>query len=103
MANEDYLDMVNSILNPLREEIEKEDSQKIQMIGSQFLELHTSTIGNPILVNVDQIAVVGETDGGTDGGTMITLSTVEDDTPVTIYVRETYEQIKSTLKFLFRR
>lgn len=99
MANEDYLDMMNSILNPLREEIAKEDEQKIQMIGSQFVELHTSTIGNPILVNVDQIAVVGET----DGGTMITLSTVEDETPVTIYVRETYEQIKSTLKFLFRR
>ncbi len=99
MANEDYLDMVNSILNPLREEIEKEEKQKIQMIGSQFVELHTSIIGNPILVNVDQIAVVGET----DGGTMITLSTVEDETPVTIYVRETYDQIKSTLKFLFRR
>ena len=48
MANEDYLDMVNSILNPLREEIEKEDSQKIQMIGSQFVELHTEEIGNPI-------------------------------------------------------
>lgn len=99
MANEDYLDMMNSILNPLREEIVKEDEQKIQMIGSQFLELHTSTIGNPILVNVDQIAVIGNT----DGGTMIALSTVEDDTPVTIYVQETYEQIKSTLKFLFRR
>lgn len=99
MANEDYLDMMNSILNPLREEIEKEDSQKIQMIGSQFVELHTSTIGNPILMNVDQIAVIRET----DGGTMITLSTVEDETPVMIYVRETYEQIKSTLKFLFRR
>lgn len=98
MAN-DYLDMMNSILNPLREEIAKEDEQKIQMIGSQFLELHTSTIGNPILVNVDQIVVIGDT----DGGTMITLSTVEDDTPVTIYVRETYDQIKSTLKFLFRR
>lgn len=98
MAN-DYLDMMNGILKPLRDEIEKEDSQKVQMIGSQFLELHTSTIGNPILMNVDQIAVVGET----DGGTMITLSTVEDDTPVTIYVRESYEQIKSTLKFLFRR
>lgn len=99
MANEDYLDMMNSILNPLREEIAKEDSQKIQMIGSQFLELHTEQIGNPILVNVDQIAVIGDT----DGGTMITLSTVEDDTPVTIYVRESYDQIKSTLKFLFRR
>jgi len=99
MANEDYLDMMNSILNPLREEIAKEDSQKIQMIGSQFLELHTSTIGNPILVNVDQIAVVGET----DGGTMITLSTVESETPVTIIVQESYDQIKSTLKFLFRR
>jgi len=99
MANEDYLNMMNSILNPLREEIAKEDEQKIQMIGSQFVELHNSTIGNSILVNVDQIAVVGET----DGGTMITLSTVEDDTPVTIYVRETYDQIKSTLKFLFRR
>lgn len=99
MANEDYLDMMNSILNPLREEIAKEDSQKIQMIGSQFVELHTEEIGNPILVNVDQIVVVGET----DEGTMITLSTVEDDVPVTIYVRETYEQIKSTLKFLFRR
>lgn len=99
MANEDYLDMVNSILNPLREEIAKEDEQKIQMIGSQFVELHTSTIGNPILVNVDQIAVVGET----DGGTMIALSTVEDETPVMIYVRENYDQIKSTLKFLFRR
>lgn len=99
MANEDYLDMMNSILNPLRDEIAKEDEQKIQMIGSQFVELHTSTIGNPILMNVDQIAVVGET----DGRTMITLSTVEDETPVTIYVRETYDQIKSTLKFLFRR
>ena len=97
MAN-DYLDMMNSILNPLREEITKEDEQKIQMIGSQFLELHTP-IGNPILVNVDQIAVVGVT----DGGTMIALSAVEDDTPVTIYVRESYDQIKSTLKFLFRR
>ena len=99
MANEDYLDMVNSILNPLREEIEKEEKQKIQMIGSQFVELHTSTIGNPILVNVDQIAVIGET----DDGTMIALSTVEDETPVKIYVQESYDQIKSTLKFLFRR
>jgi len=99
MANEDYLDMMNSILNPLREEIEKEDSQKIQMIGSQFLELHTSTIGNPILVNVDQIVVVGET----DEGTMLTLSVPEGETAGMIIVRESYEQIKSTLKFLFRR
>lgn len=99
MANEDYLDMINSILNPLREEIAKEDEQKIQMIGSQFLELHTERIGNPILVNIDHITVIGDT----DGGTMITLSTIEDDTPVTIYVRESYDQIKSTLKFLFRR
>lgn len=99
MAPEDYLEMVNSIVNPLREEIKKEDEQKIQMIGSQFLELHTEQIGNPILVNVDHIAVIGDT----DGGTMITLSTVEDDTPVTIYVQESYDQIKSTLKFLFRR
>lgn len=98
MANEDYLDMINSILNPLREEIAKEDEQKIQMIGSQFLELHTP-IGNPILVNVDHIAVVGET----NKGTMITLSTIEDESPVMIYVRESYDQIKSTLKFLFRR
>lgn len=98
MAN-DYLDMVNSILNPLREEIKKEDEQKIQMIGSQFLELHTESIGNPILVNVDHIAVVGET----DDGTMITLSTAENETPVTIFVQESYTQIKSTLKFLFRR
>ena len=99
MANEDYLDMMNSILNPLREEIEKEDSQKIQMIGSQFVELHTSTIGNPILVNVDQIAVVGET----DEGTMLTLSVSEGETAGMIIVQESYDQIKSTLKFLFRR
>ena len=98
MAN-DYLEMMNSILNPLREEIRKEDEQKIQMIGSQYMELHTETIGNPILVNVDQIAVIGET----DEGTMLTLATAENETLATIIVQESYEHIRSTLKFLFRR
>lgn len=96
MANEDYLDMMNGILNPLREEIEKEDSQKIQMIGSQFLELHTMNLGNPVLVNIDQITVIGNTDEGTS----ISFATRAD---TYINVRESYEAIKNTLKFLFRR
>lgn len=99
MSAEEYLKMANDAIQPIIDEVNREDAKKIQVIGSNFLELHTVNIGNPVLVNVDQIAVIGDT----DDGTMVTLSVSDAGSVAHFEVRETYDQIKSTLKFLFRR
>lgn len=99
MSAEEYLKMVDNAIQPVIDEVKKEEAEKVAIIGSSFLELHTVNIGNPVLVNIDQIAVIGDT----DDGTMITLSFTDVESAAHVEVRESYEAIKNILRFLFRR
>ncbi len=96
MSAEEYMKMANGAIQPIIDEVNKEEVEKVAIIGSSFLELHTLNLGNPVLVNIDQITVIGNTDEGTS----ISFATQAD---TYINVRESYEAIKNTFRFLFRR
>lgn len=99
MSVEEYLKMANDAIQPVIDEVNKEEAEKVAVIGSSFLELHTVNIGNPVLVNIDRITVIGNTDEGTSVG----LAVQDGSRAAYINVRESYEAIKNTLRFLFRR
>lgn len=101
MSAEEYMKMANGAIQPIIDEVNKEEAEKVAIIGSSFLELHTVNLGNPVLVNIDQITVIGNTDEGTSISFAVSDGMIG--SSAYLNVRESYEAIKNTLRFLFRR
>ena len=84
--------VMEEINNALKEQ-EAENKKTPIHIGNDFYEFHTFKAGNPIMVNISTVMIVGVV----DRATTLTFNVQENIGPCVIEVRESYEAIKSIL------
>lgn len=84
--------IMEEINNTLREQ-EAENRKTPTHIAGNFYEFHTFNAGNPIMVNISTVMIVGIV----DGVTTLTFNAQERDGVCVIEIREDYEAIKSIL------
>lgn len=93
--------MSDEVKKQIKEAI-KEDAKRIAEhpahIVDDFYEFHTLLAGNPLIVNISTIMIIGVV----DGATTLTFNVQEHNGPCVIEVREDYEAIKSILSRRYR-
>lgn len=86
-------DEVKKELKELAALQEAENKKIPKHIAGDFYEFHTFNAGNPIMVNISTVMIVGIV----DGVTTLTFNAQERDGVCVIEIREDYEAIKSIL------
>lgn len=91
-------DEIKKELKEALQEQEAENKKTPAHIVDDFYEFHTLLAGNPLIVNVSTIMIIGVV----DGATTLTFNVQEHNGPCVIEVREDYEAIKSILSRRYR-
>lgn len=91
-------DEVKKELKELATLQEAENKKMPKHVADGFYEFHTLTAGNPIIVNISTIMIIGVV----DGATTLTFNVQEHNGPCVIEVRESYEAIRTILSRRYR-